>query len=721
MSSAPIPVALMALSAVVSATLALWLWEHRRNDRTVRLFVYVMIAVAEWATMAALELGLGDPGAKQLFAQFSYLGSTSVAPLWLLFAVRYCGFDRVVTPKRVAALFVIPVVVTILVFTNGLHDWIWTSVKVDEIAGILVFGRGWAWWLFISYSYLLLIAGTGLLISALVTAKPYWRRQTATIVIAGLVPWAGSFLYVGGRSPWLGTHLAPVLLTVGGLTVTWGLIRYGLLEVTPAARNAILDAMADACVVVDRKGRLVEANRAALLLLGADESDVGRPASEVCKSRPSISQILSDVNSFDGCEGKQTIAVNLSGDDPPRFMSVTRSPMRALRGEEQACVFLFHDITDVVKADEERTRLGEQNIRLLEEARKRAEEAETLRHAAAAVAASLRLDQAVDRILQEIARVVPHYSGLVWLIQGESLMAVGSQGRNVSAELAQSFSDGYLSMSMVDLNSRLREVVEQRRPVLIPAWGRGTGQELRKVSTSTSMNPTVNPGAFTAWLGVPLLVGDELVGVLELATADPAGFDSDQVRMVVALADHVALALQNARLYEEAKRLATTDPLTGVFNRRHFLEVGQREFERARRYPPKSLSAFMLDIDNFKAINDGFGHAAGDRVLQAVADLCREQLRCVDIFARMGGEEFAALLPETDVLGAKYTAVRLWQSIRNLSLPSLPRFTASFGVAEITPECTDLDMLLIWCDRALYMAKQQGRDRVLVYSCSLGC
>lgn len=162
---------------------------------------------------------------------------------------------------------------------------------------------------------------------------------------------------------------------------------------------------------------------------------------------------------------------------------------------------------------------------------------------------------------------------------------------------------------------------------------------------------------------------------------------------------------------------ATTDSLTGVFNRRHFLHLAEQELVRAKRYG-SPLSLLMLDLDHFKSINDRYGHQTGDAVLQELMRICRKVVRFIDGVGRLGGEEFAILLPDTDIKGAIQLAERLCQSIAESrivlgdSAGSLS-ITASIGVATLVTDCS-INELLAAADRELYAAKKAGRNRVSV-------
>jgi len=164
--------------------------------------------------------------------------------------------------------------------------------------------------------------------------------------------------------------------------------------------------------------------------------------------------------------------------------------------------------------------------------------------------------------------------------------------------------------------------------------------------------------------------------------------------------------------FEEAlHRLATTDPLTGLYNRRHFFELVEKEVTRTRRYS-RALSFLMIDIDHFKSINDRFGHEAGDEALKRMSEMLRQVVREHDIVARFGGEEFAVALPETGLQAAVEVAERVRLATAGWSGPAA--FTVSIGVTQMLPVEEMLDDALRRADKALYRAKNTGRDRVEV-------
>jgi len=173
---------------------------------------------------------------------------------------------------------------------------------------------------------------------------------------------------------------------------------------------------------------------------------------------------------------------------------------------------------------------------------------------------------------------------------------------------------------------------------------------------------------------------------------------------------------ERKNMEEELRRLATTDPLTGVNNRRRYNEISERELTRCKRYR-HPLCVLMLDADHFKAVNDTYGHDAGDKVLQALANACVAELRDVDVLGRFGGEEFTVTLPDTSMDTALEAAERLRASLARTKVAlddgQEISFTVSIGASDLREENESLTDLLNRADAALYTAKEQGRNRVI--------
>jgi diguanylate cyclase (GGDEF)-like protein len=204
--------------------------------------------------------------------------------------------------------------------------------------------------------------------------------------------------------------------------------------------------------------------------------------------------------------------------------------------------------------------------------------------------------------------------------------------------------------------------------------------------------------------------GREILLVLDPPTG---GLSSEATEQVEWLGSQAAIALENARVHQVVRRQAITDELTGLVNRRRFMEALDTEIARTQRRGER-LSVLLADLDDFKRINDRFGHQAGDEALRTFASLLRASLREIDVAARLGGEEFGVLLPETGLKGGLVLAERLREHIAEHAVlvrdGKAVHLTASIGVAEY--RSGSRDQLLRGADEGLYRAKQEGKNRV---------
>ena len=211
---------------------------------------------------------------------------------------------------------------------------------------------------------------------------------------------------------------------------------------------------------------------------------------------------------------------------------------------------------------------------------------------------------------------------------------------------------------------------------------------------------------------IPMVVYDEVLGVINLTNRkDSAEFTSEDMELLKAVADQAAVAYNKHQLWD----MSITDSLTGLYDRRYFKIRLMDESQRAERYD-KKLSIAMADLDNFKAINDTYGHGVGDQFLIAIGSYLQINVRNVDLVARYGGEEFIMFFPETDNDTARSLTERIRQGVSRIRIPSYPGITISFGIATYPVDGEDMNDLIRRADMAMYAAKQLGRNRVVAYT-----
>jgi diguanylate cyclase (GGDEF)-like protein len=224
------------------------------------------------------------------------------------------------------------------------------------------------------------------------------------------------------------------------------------------------------------------------------------------------------------------------------------------------------------------------------------------------------------------------------------------------------------------------------------------------------------PGARSE-LALPMIAEGRTVGVLNAESQEVDGFDTTAIETLSLIANQAAAVIRGGQLLDETRRLAITDGLTGLHNRRHFVRQLEDNVQRATRYQ-ESMALIMLDLDYFKDVNDRFGHYVGDRVLELLAVALQDSVRDSDRAARLGGEEFALLLLRCDRELAISIADRVQDRIRHLTLEGLPEpdidLSASVGIAFFPEDGSTPKELMRAADDALYVAKRSGRDRVVL-------
>jgi len=271
--------------------------------------------------------------------------------------------------------------------------------------------------------------------------------------------------------------------------------------------------------------------------------------------------------------------------------------------------------------------------------------------------------------------------------------------------------DGYLAENRRNTRIKLGEGVTGKvavsgKPLLVPDVTKFEGyvQGAKEVCSEVA---------------VPLKVLYELIGVLNVESTKLNAFDKQDLRLLSILSTPIAIAIQNARLHQQMKKLAITDELTGLYNFRYLQERLEEEVKRAQRYE-RSLSLIMADIDYFKDFNDNYGHPEGNKVLKVLANILKANVREIDIVGRYGGEEFIIILPEAVKEEAQEIAERIrikverYKFITEKNYPYKKNLTLSLGITSCFQQNITPQSLVQKVDQALYQAKGKGRNRVEV-------
>jgi diguanylate cyclase (GGDEF)-like protein len=326
--------------------------------------------------------------------------------------------------------------------------------------------------------------------------------------------------------------------------------------------------------------------------------------------------------------------------------------------------------------------------------------AAALRDTAAALTSTLNFDEVLDQILVNVGQVVPNEAANVMMIWSGVAYIVRSTG----------YAERGLEEAMMSLQLPINQ-----EPHLLSMHVTGMPLAVKDTNEYAGLQHQTEPGWARSIASAPLKSKGQVFGFLNLESSQAGFYEQKHAERLQAFADQAAVAIENARLYAEVQQNAITDELTTIYNRRGLFELGKREVERAHRYG-RCLSAIMIDCDKFKDINDKYTHSVGDQVLRILADRMKNCIREVDILGRYGGDEFAILLPETDLTNALPVAERLRMAVCGRAIETSAGYlplSISVGVAEICADAITFEGLLEKADNAMFQAKAKGKNRVV--------
>ena len=502
------------LASGLAAVLAVFAWQQR-TARGAPAFTFLMAAMAVWTFAIGCGMITQTEQTSFVWAVIRMAGVFAVPVLWLAFALQFTDRAAWLTAANVILVSIIPLVSLVLMATTRRHHLFLLGIDYVQIGPYLI-DQTWhlgSWfWVHLLYSYSLILIGDYFLLREALHLTPQYRRQAMALLIGTAFPLFVNVAYTFHLIPGLIVNYDPFGFVLGGLILSLGLFRFQLFDLKPVARQLLLDSMGDGMLVMDEKGRIVDLNQAALMILVASEdATIGRLAQDVLAPYVDVNALLA-------------------------------SP------------------------------------------------------------ADMQVEVSVQR-------------------QGQRLV----YDLRSSAIINRNTSKGHLLV--------LRDVTRRKQ------------------------------------------------------------------------------------LEEQLREIAMTDVLTGLYNRRQFYELASLEYERARRYR-HAFALLMIDLDDFKQVNDRFGHPAGDQVLVALADIFRQSLRKMDLIFRYGGDEFAILMPETSLEDAIQVSRRMSAAMTELVLPApLDKLTITLsqGMALYDGhEDVDLQQLLADADRALYAAKARGKNHLSI-------
>lgn len=317
---------------------------------------------------------------------------------------------------------------------------------------------------------------------------------------------------------------------------------------------------------------------------------------------------------------------------------------------------------------------------------------------------TLDLNQLTERVVDTIIELFSAHGCRIYLLNEETreLQPIACKEKDTSPEI-------------------LQQIMETRVRVGfgLVGWVVATGEPILSGDAERDPRSVHIPGTpydDESVIAVPLQTDDKTFGVLLVNKLDLHALDNEDLQLAQIFADQVSIALANAQLYEHVRRLSETDSLTGLLNSRSLSRIVEHLISQAQA-DSSSVSVLFIDLDDFKSINDRFGHPMGDKFLHFFAQVLQTSVRDEDIAIRYAGDEFVVILPNTDLPKAKVVAQRLMEDIRNKRMGDIPALstTVSVGLAVYPQHADSAEDLIKHADDALYVVKRNGKDQLAVY------
>jgi diguanylate cyclase (GGDEF)-like protein/PAS domain S-box-containing protein len=474
------------------------------------------VAITAWTLTYAIHFSVVTDQARFFWLRATYLGVLTVPTAFLAFSIQYANRGHWLKKRIIALLIIEPVLTFILLWTDPWHNLFFGGKYAN---GMILDGGPW-FWINAIYSYGLVLFAIILLIHAYRhTARPL-RGQAAAVLTGALLPLAINIVGVAGLNPFSGLDITPFAFTITGICFTVGFSRYQLLDFVPIARDTLIESMNDGVIVLDARNRIVDINRTALQMMGKNEQLViGEPAEDVLANVSGIFKRFQD-----SLNAREEIVI---GDKAKQYYDLRISPLYDRKEHYSGRLIVARDITERRLIEQ-----AEHEQRVL---------AEALRDTAAALNSSRTFDDLLDHLLDNVGHVVPFDMATFMLLDEHNTIARVTR------------SHGYREHGLDEklINYSVKEI--PNFCIMME-----TGQALVVPDTHQSKNWVVLEGLekISSYTGAPLQVKGEVIGFLDLTSLTPNFYNQTHADRLKAFADQVAIAVENARLFEETRQRA---------------------------------------------------------------------------------------------------------------------------------------------------------------------
>ncbi len=605
----------LIVSAVISALVAAIVW-RRRAEAGAKSLLIIMLAAMVWSITYAIRWLVKDHSAQLFWLDATYFGVVVAPTAFLVLAMDFTDRFYLLSDRIRVGLAIIPTLTILLLWTDPWHGLFYNGLRTGDA---ILNGGVW-FWVFIIYTYLILLVASIIIIQKMIRERLFFQVQAALLLIGMILPWAGNVLSMLGVTPFPRLDLTPFLFTLSGLFFMVALFRFGLLDIKPIAHSQLMENILDGVIVLDQENRIVDFNPAAAKIFNFSMEVIGKT-------------FLQATNQFE-----KLAALNYLQIEKPMIQLITVNqskfevktlPLLDYKKQKTGSLISIHDITEYQRT-QELIRQSEERYRLL-------------------------FDNAVESILVVQNRNIVFCNPITTEITGYPLDEI--------------INDSFVKFIYPEDIEIVLETYRKR----IEGENLQGRYQFRLVRKDLSLRWVETSGILIEWQG-------------EMATL------------------HFLMDVTERKKAEIALEFRSThDFLTGLYNRQYF-ELEMEKLQNSRRQP---VSILVLDMNGLKEINDTQGHAAGDELLIVSAKVIRKAFRPEDIVARMGGDEFVVILPETNKETAQKIVERVEQVINEYNQldPNQNQINFSMGFAsnETTKNLRDVMRM---ADREMYKNKE---------------
>jgi PAS domain S-box-containing protein len=343
----------LSAGALIAGWVAVYSWS-RRNVAGAIALAGLGLMIAEWLLGYALEIAGADLATKLLFGKMQYIGIAFVPFFWLLLTYNHANQAKMLSHLGMAALAVVPLTTIAIASTTEVHGMLWNKISIyqSETFSVLDVSHGVWFWVHSAYSYLLLLAGTIIILGSIYKDKGYYRGQAIALLVGVLLPWVSNGLYLSGLFPIPHLDITPFAFVLTAVALAWGIYGFRLVDLTPMGRDSVIEEMPDALVTLDMRGLVADANASALQLAGRSAAEaIGQPALEVfSRWRPFLEKYHGVMEA--------TEEVNVGSDGNPQWYELVLSPLHDNRKRQIGRVIIVRDITHRKQTEERITQLS---------------------------------------------------------------------------------------------------------------------------------------------------------------------------------------------------------------------------------------------------------------------------------------------------------------------------------------------------------------------------